>query len=251
MSWCKCCLALLLPLGALAQCHFDPNNPVCIPDNGGGSTGLRTPIYWAALAVSDSTLQSGSSHGQASEAAARQIALKNCGTHAKDCKIVNWGNVCFALAVNRATGAYGQDFAQSRAAAGAKAMARCPGGNANCVVQAAPCATDDARWPSPLPLPPASSKPAATIDPRTIGAWELSLNPGRWIWEIAPNGTYEFHSESPDKAPSHAGTFSANDGRWSLHSTEGYSDSGTYKFAASGSMLSTGRLGTGAWRRIN
>ncbi len=183
------------PAGALAQCHFDPNNPVCIPDNpGGGATSSRVPIYWAALAVSDSTLHSGSSHGQASEAAARQLALKNCATGASDCKIVNWGNICFALAVNRSNGGYGQDFAQSRSEAAAKALARCPG-RESCVVQAAPCAGDDARWPSPLPLPPAPSKPAAPIDPHTIGTWALLINPGRWVWEIARNGTYEFHSE--------------------------------------------------------
>ncbi len=250
----KCGLALvlsMLPPGALAQCHFDPGNPVCIPDNNPGSIGSRTPVYWAALAVSPSTLQSGSSHGQTSEAGARQLALKNCATAASDCKIVNWGNACFALAVNRANGGYGQDFARNRNEAGAKALARCPGSSGSCVVQAAPCAGDDPRWPSALPLPPPSSKPAAKIDPHTIGTWELLLNPGRWVWEIGANGTYEFHSESLDKAPSHAGTFSAIDGKWSLRSTDGYTDSGTFKFVPPGSMISTGRLGTGTWRRIN
>jgi hypothetical protein len=71
------------------------------------------------------------------------------------------------------------------------------------------------------------------------------------VWEITSNGIYEFHSEAPDGAPSHAGTFSANDGHWSLHSTDGYTDAGTYKFVPPGSWVATGRLGTGTWRRIN
>ena len=33
--------------------------------------------------------------------------------------------------------------------------------------------------------------------------------------------------------------------------TDGYTDSGTFKFVPPGSMISTGRLGTGTWRRIN
>lgn len=250
----KCGLALVLstfPGGALAQCHFDPNNPVCIPDKAGGSIGSRMPIYWAALAVSDSTLRSGSSHGQTSEAGAKQLALKNCSTGASDCKIVNWGNTCFALAVNRTNGSYGQDFARSRSEAATKAVARCPGGSESCVVQASPCAGDDSRWPSPLPLPPPPSKPAPKIDPHTIGTWALLINPGRWVWEVAPNGTYEFHSEAPDGTPSNAGTFSASDGHWSLHSTDGYTDGGTYKFVPPDSLVATGKLGTGTWRRID
>ena len=250
-------LVLLLPMfpaDALAQgCHFDPNNPVCIPDDGPAVIGRSQPVYWAAIAVSPTTLRSGSSHGQNSEANAKQLALKNCATGASDCMLVNWGsNLCFGLAVNRANNRYGQDFAGSRAGAATKALAQCnTAGSKACVVQAAPCASDDARWPSPLPLPPPSSAQAPKIDPHTIGTWELLINPGRWVWEIAPNGTYEFHSEAPDGTASNAGTFLANDGHWSLQSTDGYTDGGTYKFVPPGSLVATGRLGTGTWRRIN
>ncbi len=250
-------LALLLslfPAGALAQgCHFDQNNPVCIPDNEPGSIGPPQIVYWSAIAFSPSTLRSGTSHGQNSEAEAKQRALKNCAAAASDCELVNWGsNLCFALAVNRANRSYGQDFGRSRAQAATKALAQCNvGGSKSCVVQASPCAGDDARWASPLPLPPPSSTPASNIDPHTIGTWELSINPGRWVWEIAANGTYEFHSEAADMAPSHAGTFLARGGDWSLHSTDGYTDSGTYKFLFPDSLVATGRLGTATWHRIN
>ncbi len=251
----KCVLALVLPMfpaGALAQCHFDPNNPVCIPDNEPGSVTRTEVAHWAAVAVSPSTQRSGSSHGQNSETEARRVALKNCATGAADCELVNWGsNLCFALAVNRGNRIYGHDSADNRAEAGTKALARCTAaGGKNCVVQASPCAGDDIRWPSPLPLPPPSSAPSSKIDSHTIGIWELFLNPGRWVWEIGSNGTYEFHSESLDQAPSHAGTFTGNDGHWSLLSTDGYSDSGTYKFQPPDSLVATGHLGTATWRRI-
>lgn len=76
------------------------------------------------------------------------------------------------------------------------------------------------------------------------------MNPGRWVWEIGPHGTYEFHSEAPDGAASHAGTFSAKDGRWSLQATSGYTDGGAYNFQSPGNLVATGRLGTGMWHRI-
>jgi hypothetical protein len=252
-----CGLVLMLQMfsaNALAQgCHFDLNNPVCIPDNESGPVGPAQPVYWSAIAVSPTTLRSGTSHGQNSEAEAKQLALKNCATAASDCELVNWGyNLCFGLAVNRATHSYGQDYARSRAEAGTKALARCNTlGTKGCVVQASPCASDDVRWPSPLPLPSSSSAKSSKVDPHTIGTWEISMNPGRWVWEIGTSGTYEFHSESLEKAPSHAGTFSASDGNWSLQSTDGYTDSGTYKFVPPNSLVATGRLGTATWHRTN
>jgi hypothetical protein len=254
-----CALALVLPMfpaSALAQgCHFDPGNPVCIPDSDPGSVGptVTETIYWAAIALSPSTLQSGSSHGQTSEAEAKQRALKNCATLASDCKVVNWhSHLCFALAVNGVTHTYGYDSARSRSEAATKALARCNvGSSKGCVVQASPCAGDDIRWSSPLPLPPPSSVQTSKIDPRTIGTWVLSINPGRWVWEIAPNGAYEFHSEAVDGAPSHAGTLTANDGHWTMHALNiEYADSGTYTFNASGTLVATGKLGTGSWHRL-
>ena len=184
---------------------------------------------------------------------ARRLAFRQLRpSAAPDCQLVNWGsNLCFALAVNRGDRIYGYDFGRSRAEAGTKALARCSAaGGKSCVVQASPCASDDVRWPSPLPLPSPSSALSPKIDSHTIGIWELSLNPGRWVWEIAPNGTYEFHSEALDQASSNAGTFSASDGHWSLHSTDGYTDGGTYEFLPPASLVATGRLGKGTWRRL-
>jgi len=56
---------------ALAQgCHFDPNNPVCIPDDTPGLAGRPQPVHWAAIAIVGSSLSVGASHGRNSEAEA-------------------------------------------------------------------------------------------------------------------------------------------------------------------------------------
>ncbi|MGC1873024.1 MAG: DUF4189 domain-containing protein [Acidobacteriaceae bacterium] len=247
-------VAFIFPAGAWAQaygCWFDTQTGVCVPYNNGNQGSATVLLYWAAIAVSPTTLVSGTSHGQNSEDGARQLALRNCASRAKDCKIVNWGsNTCFALAVSLHDIVYGEDFGASRAQAASKALAQCrSGGGKSCFVQAAPCASDDARWPPPLPLPPGPAGQAADLDRQTVGIWKLSINPGYWVLEIAPNGTYEFHSEADDGAQSQAGTFSARDGHWSMHATNGYSDGGTYKFLSPNVWEATGKLGTGTWRK--
>jgi hypothetical protein len=224
-------------------------------NHGPGPAPQRVILHFTAIALSPSTLRVGGSHGQNSEAAANDTALRNCAAGgARDCKLLNWGdNICLALAVSTPDGSYGQAPSGSRAGAASRAMAECrkAGGN-NCVVQVAPCAGDDVRVSSPMPLPPAPS-PAVPVDPRTVGTWELAINPGRWVWEIAPDGAYTFHSEAIDGAPSHTGVFTASDGRWSLRATggyPGYSDAGTYTIASPGVMIGVGQRGQGTWRRI-
>jgi hypothetical protein len=87
----------------------------------------------------------------------------------------------------------------------------------------------------------------ASVDQQVVGLWELPVHGGRWIWIIGANGTYEFHSEAPDSVASHNGSFSASEGRWSLHATDGYADGGTYQNSPTGTFLATGRFGTAAW----
>jgi hypothetical protein len=264
-----CCAALVLVMPAAAQITNETPPPGYPPSGcdydqrgnyycwGNKATGPAVPIYWAAIAVSPTTLVSGTSNGQNSEAEAKQLALGNCATRASDCKLVNWGsNLCFALAVSRHELVFDQDFAPSRERAASKALAGCrKAGGKSCFVQATPCAGDDARWPAPLPLPPAPAGQAVALDPQTVGIWKLSIftkmqiNPGIWVLEIASNGTYEFHSEAGDGAPSQAGTFSASGGHWSMHATNGDTDGGTYKFASPGVWVATGKLGTGTWRK--
>jgi hypothetical protein len=91
---------------------------------------------------------------------------------------------------------------------------------------------------------------AAGIDPDTVGKWELSVNGGLWVWEIHPDGTYEFHSEAADGAAPHAGKFAASGGVWSLQATNGYTDGGTYTFQVPDTLVATGHLGTASWHRV-
>jgi hypothetical protein len=87
------------------------------------------------------------------------------------------------------------------------------------------------------------------VDPKTVGTWKLPMKGGEWVWEIHRDGTYRFHSEAGDRVPSHAGAFSASNGRWSLQATTGFADWGTYLFQAPDTLIATGQLGTGAWRQ--
>jgi hypothetical protein len=154
-------------------------------------------------------------------------------------------NECQALAISYADKKYGWSDGSSRPGAASRALAQCKStGGKNCTVITAPCAGDDARWSALLPLPQGGT--AATVDARAVGTWELLRNPGVWVWRIAANGTYEFHSEAGDGAAPQAGTVSASNGKWS----NGWTDGGTYTFQAPNTLLATGKLGTGAWRRV-
>ncbi len=106
-----------------------------------------------------------------------------------------------------------------------------------------------AKTMTPAEIAEAQKPMPAVIDGDITGTWEIPVNGGRWVWEIDPDGTYRFHSEASDGAPSHSGTFSASGGHWSLQATNGYSDGGSYTVQAPDSLVITGRLGTGTWHR--
>jgi hypothetical protein len=120
--------------------------------------------------------------------------------------------------------------------------------------QAAPRPTVDPCFIAQNAMRPctAASRQAAQpvgVDPNTVGTWQLPFKGGPWVWQIARDGTYSFHSAAGDGAPPHAGTFAANNGHWSLKATNGYSDSGTYLFQSPDTLIATGKLGTAAWRK--
>ena len=209
-------------------------------------------VHYAAVAISPTTMRAGASHGQNSQSSAEETALQNCQRNgAADCQVLTWGaNYCIGLALSYSDKTWGFYVGSSRDESAAGAVARCQSGNhKDCVTVLVPCAFDDILWSSPLPLPPGGS--TATVDPNMVGTWELFLNPGRWIWRVAPNGTYEFHSEAMDDTPSNAGTFSASNGHYTLHAiTTSWDDAGTYKVQSPGVVVATGKLGTGTWKRI-
>ena len=184
----------------------------------GSAAPQQVVVYWTALAVSGSTLRAGASHGEPSQQNAEQTAVANCRRQGStDCKVVEWAwNKCLALAISYPAGPVDASAGEDRDAAATGALAQCQkSGGSHCVIVAAPCARDNPQWSAPLPLPPGTS--TGRVDPNLAGTWEFNKNPGRWIWRISPAGTYEFHSEAGDGAPSHAGTISVSGGLWSIH----------------------------------
>jgi hypothetical protein len=92
----------------------------------------------------------------------------------------------------------------------------------------------------------------SNLDSHLIGTWKAPVKTGIWVWEIAANGTYIFHSEALDGAPSHSGVFTATKGQWALTATRGlpgYKDNGQYLYQAPNIWMAKGRLGGAAWIR--
>lgn len=233
-------------LGYLACENGMPKAP------GGG--GQRVVLHFAAAALSPTMMTVGASHGQNSLDEADEQALRVCRRNgAKDCKVVAYTtNRCLGLAVSYAERRYGSSGGVygDRDSAARDALQLCrKTGAKSCFVITAPCANDDPRWSAPMPLPVGVS--GGAVDPRMVGTWELFINPGRWVWRVAANGTYEFHSEAMDAAGSNAGTFSASNGHYTLHAVSfQWDDAGTYTVQSPGVVIAKGKLGTGTWRRI-
>jgi hypothetical protein len=97
---------------------------------------------------------------------------------------------------------------------------------------------------------------ASKVDPKLVGTWDLQV-PGaaglsRWVWDIHENGTYDFHDEGPGGAPSHSGSLSASGGQYTLVSTTmAWNDTGTYRLEGDNTLVASGKLGTGSWRRVS
>ena len=107
-----------------------------------------------------------------------------------------------------------------------------------------PCASQRRQPPTPV-----------GVDRNIVGTWELSVpnaqGVSRWVWQIRPDGSYDFHAEGPEAAPAHRGTFAASKGQYILNSTTmAWKDSGTYQLTAHNTLVAKGLLGTGSWHRI-
>ena len=134
------CTTVLAP-GANGQLEVYPDCPYP------GQTVPVAPTYFdkfTAIAISGSTLASGSSWQANSRTEAEQIALAQCSRRARDCKIATWGeDVCLALATSAADGSWGVDYDTNGARAKARAMSLCGQyGGKSCRVVTDPCAHD-------------------------------------------------------------------------------------------------------------
>jgi len=220
---------------------------------------LARAQQWAAVAISPSVLSTGDSHGGQSQATTERMAIQACAANgANDCKVLGVTmSGCLAIAVT-STGKYipnqyGYAAGATRDAAAANALAACNrAGVAACFVVTAPCAGDDPRGVSPIPLPPTPPGPPITVDRGLVGIWQINVTGGIWLWQIAANGTYTFRSEAFDKAGSNAGTFTASNGQYTLHAYDvHWDDQGTYTIQPGGNaVLFSGKLGTGTWTRV-
>jgi hypothetical protein len=213
---------------------------------------------WAAVAVSPSTQISGNSHAALSQAEAERYALQFCqeGGH-NDCKIV--GSIsggCVALAISSKPVYDAAGTGLTRDGAATQALAACVkegAGGHYCWLEDATCSSDNSSWLSPLPLPSVAAPgvPPRTVDPALVGMWKLNVTSGIWVWQITANGFYTFHSEAPDKAPTHNGVFTASNGKYSLDAFNmQWVDEGTYTMQGSTAVTMIGKLGKGTWIKI-
>lgn len=118
-----------------------------------------------------------------------------------------------------------------------------------------PSAADQAGARQAYAAPAAPAIAPLAIDSALVGTWEIMVpstrGSSRWIWQIMGDGTYKFHAEGGRAAPSHEGTITAANGRWTLHALKGltnYADSGSYEVRDATAVI-TGKLGTGYWKR--
>jgi hypothetical protein len=189
-----------------------------------------------------------------SQADAERMALQFCQANgAKDCKgVYSVKNECVALAIKLNPNYYAYGIGPTREGAVAQALTACTnqgGGGVACLIEESPCSGDDIRFASPLPLPP-GGKPGS-VDPALVGLWALNVSGGIWVWQISANGTDTSHSEATDGAEPQAGTFTASNGRYTLHSiATQWDDQGTYTMQGTTAVVVTGKLGTGTWYRI-
>jgi hypothetical protein len=257
-------LARLAALPALGQTQNNDGPPWCGTAwacDTVGLTGKMTQGKFAGFAFGGDpgTSGMGVATGQASADAAEKLARSKCAANNgnKSCIVSKTTAGCFGLAVapnGELVSTTLDDPKTTRVAAWFDIQNACiKGGDAGCRVHATACAGDDPRAEPPFPLPPELK--GGKVDPAVVGIWEFPMNPGRWVWEIGANGNYQFHTEAPDNAPSHAGTFVANDGTWTLLASAGSAgfvdqDGGTYLMQGPDTMVMTGKYGAGAWQRI-
>ena len=215
-----------------------------------GQTGQEASGKFAGFALGFDKGAYGAVTSQATSEDAQNRAGSKCAANNRNrqCDFLAATATCFGIAQLSTGYLTAQKDEPTRVAAWTQTLGGCNGDNCRLLMTA--CSGDDSRTSPPFPLPP--NVTGGKIDPAMVGTWEVPINPGRWVWEIAPNGTYEFHTEAPDGAQSHAGMIVSDDGVWTLNSIAGYSDQdgGTYLMQGPDTMAMTGKLGFGIWRRV-
>lgn len=92
----------------------------------------------------------------------------------------------------------------------------------------------------------ASAAAADTVDPALVGTWKLQWQRADFFWAVRPDGLYRMHGPG---ATRQLGKIEAKQGRFSLKSLM-WADSGPYAFSNPDTVLVTGQLGPGTWKRV-
>jgi hypothetical protein len=87
---------------------------------------------------------------------------------------------------------------------------------------------------------------ADAVDPALVGTWKLEWPRSALFWAIRPDGVYRMHG--PGANPRQLGRLQAGQGRFSMQSPV-WIDSGTYRLTDSDTLVITGQLGPGTWKR--
>jgi hypothetical protein len=85
------------------------------------------------------------------------------------------------------------------------------------------------------------------IDPALVGTWKLEWQRADFFWAIRPDGVYRMHG--PGAPARQLGKIEAKQGRFSMKSMV-WADAGTYKLSNADTLVITGQLGPGTWKRV-
>ncbi|RJQ64670.1 MAG: hypothetical protein C4530_01710 [Desulfobacteraceae bacterium] len=94
----------------------------------------------------------------------------------------------------------------------------------------------------------AEPAPAADIvDMALVGTWKLEWQHAGLFWAIRSDGVYRMHG--PGAAARQLGKIEAKQGRFSMKAPF-WMDSGPYKLSNADTLVITGQLGPGTWKRV-
>jgi hypothetical protein len=85
------------------------------------------------------------------------------------------------------------------------------------------------------------------VDPALMGTWKLEWPRPDLFWTVRSDGVYRMHG--PGANPRQLGKLEAGQGRFSMKSLT-WIDSGTYRISSPDTLVITGQLGPGTWKRV-
>lgn len=106
--------------------------------NSGSGAGTSTKRTYAAVAVAEKSRAHGYSFSQSTRNKAREVALRECRKHARDCKVEMTSNTCLAFAKSK-TGGWGVSRRKTQFKARTAALKQCRKNTRGCRTQFAVC----------------------------------------------------------------------------------------------------------------